>query len=124
MATTAILPATLEIPQRVVTSPDPDGSTLTQYAVPNLAQLIRVGAFCNTASATLSLTVYLINSANLPYGVETVTFTAGATADWSTDYTGTVSGTDPVWPLGGAKFVAIKVNSVSGGSWTINAALG
>lgn len=113
---------------RTVTAADPDGSLVQQIIVQG-GQSVRVGASCNQKGATLSGSLYFLNSLMQPVGVAKITFTAGASPDWNiaaatstAPATGTfvaVPNYDPCWPLGGAKGVAFKADTVSGGSWTI-----
>ena len=122
--TTVALPATLEFPAREVSAADPDGAAVPRYTTGGLAQVVRIGAIATTASATLSGRLYLLDSDGNPLGAVPVTFTAPAAADWGASFVG-VGSVEACFPLGGAKHVAFKVDSVSPGStWTIAGTLG
>lgn len=122
--TIVALPATLEFPPREVSAPDPDGSAVPRYTAGGLCQTVRIGAWTLTPNAVLAGRLYLLDSDGNPLAVLPVSFTAGASADWGTEFTGTANA-DAAWPLGGAKAVAFKVDSLTSGSvWTITGALG
>ncbi len=107
---------------RTITAPDPDGSTVPQYSTA-WATTLRIGAICDTPNATLSVTVYLLNSIQQPLNVAPLQFTSGPAPDWAGFYTARPNLT-PMWPIGGAKIIAVKVDSmVSAATWTLLGAM-
>jgi hypothetical protein len=117
-----ILPATLELPPRQVNVPDPDASLVPWYAVAG-ATVIRIGAIGTTPDATLTLRVYFLGSNNTPIGTASIQFSTRSTSDFAGTYTADPT-YDPSWPLGGAKAVCLKADTVQGGSWTLVGSLG
>lgn len=117
------LGANLEFPPRTVTQPDPDGSLVTRYNVTGMCQLVRVGATCDTPGKSIALRVYWIDQQGRGVNAVAVTFTSPAKADWGTVCVG-LPGGDFVWPLAGAKQVAVKVDVITGGTWTLWGAMG
>lgn len=104
-----------------VSAPDPDGSTIpTQAAWPR--QSLRLCASSDTAGTSISVTVIFRGSAQQPVGTASIAFTAGATANFGAQFLA-VPAYDPCWPLSGAITIAVKVDAVTGGNWTITGAM-
>jgi hypothetical protein len=119
---TQSLPATLEF-SRTITTADSDGSQVPAYPTAS-ASSVRVGAICNTANCTLGLHVYLLGSSGQVISTAVVSFMTQASPDFGGMYSAVeTASVDPCWPLGGSKSVAVKVDSISGGTWTINGAM-
>ena len=111
--------ATLSVvPLSGVTTPDSDISSLTRYPCEGAA-LIRLGATCNTAQATLTCRIVFYDTLGVFVAVSSpVTFTADPTPLDGTLYLATPS-PDAWFPVGGPSIFAIHVDAVSGGTWTL-----
>lgn len=123
LAATATTVVTLptEFIRAGIAGPDPDGSAVPfQAAWP--CQSLRLGASCDTAGASLSLTVVFRGSAGQPIGTASLSFTAPAVANFAGTFLA-VPAYDPCWPLSGARTVGVKVDAVTAGTWTIAGAM-
>lgn len=119
---TITLTAALEFPPRTVSGADPDASSLQRYHIGQWSQAVRVGARCDSGGCTMAVRIYFLDSAGAPLGVVAVQFTSASAPDWAGLYIASASA-DPCWPLAGAKAIAVKVDSVSGGGWTLVGAM-
>lgn len=119
--TPVALSATLELPPRQVTGADPDASLVPTYATAG-STTIRIGATGSVANATMTLRIYFLGSAGTPIGVASIQFSTRSMPDFSGTYTADPS-FDPCWPLGGAKAIALKVDTATGGTWTLMGSL-
>lgn len=123
-ATIVTLDSNFEFPTRVVTTPDPDASAVPRYTAPAMSQVFRVGATCDTPGKSLTVRVYWLDSEGNPFSSIVVQYQSGSTADWAgITCVGTSASGDPCWPLGGAKAVAVKADTVTGGTWMLNGAM-
>jgi hypothetical protein len=105
-------------PRPGITAPDGDISTLPHYPC-EAASVIRVGAVCDTANATLSCRAVFFDAVGNFVAVSSaVTFTADPKALDSTQYLATPS-PDAWFPIGGPSIFAIHVDAVSAGTWTL-----
>ena len=105
-------------PRTGITAPDGDISTLTHYPCEG-ASLIRLGAVCNTARATLTCRIIFLDAIGDFAGASaSVTFTADATSLDGTSYLATPN-PDAWFPVGGPSIFAIHVDAVSAGTWTL-----
>ena len=105
-------------PRTGVTGPDGDISTLTHYPCEN-ATVIRLGAVCATAGATLSCRIVFLDAVgNFAAISSPVTFTADATPLDGTQCLATPN-PDAWFPIGGPSIFAIHVDAVSAGTWTL-----
>ncbi len=106
-------------PRPGITTPDGDISTLTHFPCEG-ASLIRLGAVCNTAGATLTCRIVFLDALGAFAAVSNpVTFTADPTPLDGTLYLGTPN-PDAWFPVGGPSIFAIHVNAVSAGTWTLS----
>lgn len=102
-----------------ITGPDSSASSLTAYGCGGAA-VVRLGALCTTASATLTCRVIFLDAAGTYVGATTaVTFTADSSTDEGSSYLAT-PGSDSWFPTGGASSYQVKVDSVSAGTWTLS----
>lgn len=109
---------------RQVSAPDPDGSVVPRFKVPGWPQMVRIGAMADTPGAAMSARIYLLDSEGGIVATIPVSFQASGSADWGVlGFSAVPTPGDAAWPLGGAKFVAIKVDAVSRGNWSIRGAL-
>ena len=105
-------------PRSGITAPDGDISTLTHFPCEN-ASVIRLGAVCDTAKATLSCRIIFLDAVgNFAAVSSTVTFTADKTSLDGTEYLATPE-PDAWFPIGGPSIFAIHVDAVSAGTWTL-----
>jgi hypothetical protein len=105
-------------PRPGVTAPDRDITTLTRYPCAG-ASLIRLGAVCDTAGATLTCRLVFFDVMGVFAGVSaSVTFTADAAPLAGPLYLGTPN-VDAWFPVGGPSICALHVDAVTGGSWTL-----
>jgi hypothetical protein len=105
-------------PRTGVTAPDGDISTLARYPC-GCASLVRLGAVCDTAGATLTCRIVFFDALGNFVGVSgAVTFTADATALDSTSHLATPN-PDAWFPIGGPSIFAVHVDAVSAGTWTL-----
>ena len=105
-------------PRSGITAPDGDIGTLTHYPCES-ASLIRLGAVCDTAGATLSCRVVFLDALGAFVAVSgTVTFTADARALDGPLCLATPE-PDAWFPIGGPSIFAVHVNAVSKGTWTL-----
>ena len=105
-------------PRPWITAPDGDIGTLPHYPCGG-ASLVRLGAVCNTAGATLTCRIVFLDALGAFVAVSgTVTFTADATALDGTSYLATPD-PDAWFPIGGPSIFGVHVNAVSGGTWTL-----
>jgi hypothetical protein len=105
-------------PRPAITGPDGDIGTLPHYPCEN-ASVIRLGAVCDTAGATLTCRVILLDAVgNLAAVSSAMTFTADATPLAGTQYLATPN-PDAWIPVGGPSIFAIHVDAVSKGAWII-----
>ena len=105
-------------PRPGITAPDGDISTLAHYPCEN-ASVIRLGAVCTTAGATLSCRIIFLDAVGGFAGVSSaVTFTSDATSLDGAQYLATPS-PDAWFPIGGPSIFAIHVDAVSAGTWTL-----
>jgi hypothetical protein len=101
-----------------ITAPDADASALGVFiAAP--AQSVRLGATVDAPGASLKASVYFLDASESPICVQRIGFTSPAAPDWGKGFVATPD-YDPCWPLGGAKALVVKVDGVSGGTWSIN----
>jgi hypothetical protein len=101
-----------------VTAPDHDITTLTRFPCAGAA-LIRLGAVCNTAGATLTCRLVFFDALGAFAAVSAaVTFTADAAPLAGPLYLATPN-VDAWFPVGGPSICAIHVDAVSGGTWTL-----
>jgi hypothetical protein len=110
------------LPRTGITAFDADASIF----IPTLVggrNSIRLGAVCTSATpgASIWLSLFFLDSNEQVVTVARLEYIAPAAPDWGTSYVGTPIGIDPCWPLGGADFVVVKVDSLSNGStWSID----
>lgn len=105
---------------RTITAPDGDISTLPRYTC-DTANLIRLGAECSLANQTLSCRLaFWDGNGNYAGMSQSVTFTSDAMAGDGTKFLATPS-IDPWFPTGGNSQFAIHADTVSGGSWPMDA---
>jgi hypothetical protein len=101
-----------------ITAADADAGTLPVVSLsPGLT--FRLGASCDRPNATLALRLYFLDSQSRAIGVQPITFTTSAAADWGPTFNGTPS-SESWWSIGAAKSLVIKADSVSPGStWSV-----
>lgn len=118
----AIIPSNPPSPEfsRSVTTPDTDGAIIPSYSVWPF-QIVRLNALCDHTPSSLTLEVLFLNSTLLPVGTARIQFISIASR-YGAYYLAT-SGDDCIWPIAGARAIALKVDSIMGGTWTITAAL-
>ena len=105
-------------PRPGITVPDGDISTLPHYPC-EAASLIRLGAVCDTAGATLTCRVVFFDMLGAFAAVSgAVTFTADPTALDGVLYLATPT-PDAWFPIGGPSVFAVHVDAVSKGTWTL-----
>jgi hypothetical protein len=105
-------------PRPGVTAPDGDISTLTHYPCEG-ASVIRLGAVCNTAGATLTCRIIFLDAVGDFVAVSSaVTFTTDPSPLDGTLYLATPN-PDAWFPVGGPSIFAIHVDAVSAGTWTL-----
>jgi hypothetical protein len=105
-------------PQAGITAPSGDISTLTHYPCES-ASVIRVGAVCSTAGATLTCRIIFLDAVGDFAAVSSpVTFTADTTSLDGTQYLATPN-PDAWFPIGGPSIFAIHVDAVSAGTWAL-----
>jgi hypothetical protein len=106
-----------------ITGADADASALQPYACQGLS-VATVSALCDTPSATITLRMFFYNSSLIPCGTSVaITFTSDATADFGQLFMG-MPNADFWRPTAGASYVAVKVDSVSSGRWSIHGSVG
>jgi hypothetical protein len=105
-------------PRSGITAADGDISALPHYPCEN-ASVIRLGAVCDTANATLTCRIVFLDAVGDFVAVSSaVTFATDAKALDSTQYLATPN-PDAWFPIGGPSIFAIHVDAVSAGSWTL-----
>ncbi len=101
-----------------INGPDADASVLPAISL-TPGQSFRIGASCATPNATLALRLYLLDSNARIVSIQTIAFSSGAAPDWAAVFNG-VPSYDPCWPVGGARNLVIKADSVTPGSvWNV-----
>jgi hypothetical protein len=108
-------------PYRVVSAPDENIKTVRTWPTTGSAWAT-IGAVCTTASSTLTFRLVAMDlEGNVTYVGPTITLTTGSgAADCGTVWLATPS-MDPTVSVS-SDLIAMKVDSVSGGTWTVNAA--
>jgi hypothetical protein len=102
---------------------DPDMSQLALFLCQG-ASVASLAAVSDTANATLTLRMIYFNSTQLPCGSSpAITFTSATTPDFGALFAGLPS-TETWRPSAGATSIGIKVDSVSGGRWSIHGTMG
>jgi hypothetical protein len=105
-------------PRPGITAPDGDISTIPRYPCGD-ASLVRLGAVCTTAGAALTCRIVFLDALGVFVAVSaSVTFTADAKPLDGTLYLATPD-PDAWFPIGGPSIMAIHVDAVSGGTWTL-----
>jgi hypothetical protein len=105
-------------PRPGITAPDGDIGTIPRYPCEG-ASLIRLGAVCDTAGATLSCRVVFLDTLGAYVAVSgAVSFAADASALDAGQYLATPT-PDAWFPIGGPSIFGIHVDAVSGGKWTL-----
>jgi hypothetical protein len=105
-------------PRPGVTAPDRDLTTLTRFSCAGTS-LIRLGAVCDTAGATLTCRIVFFDALGAFAAVSApVTFTADAAPLAGPLYLATPN-VDAWFPVGGPSIYALHVDTVSGGTWTL-----
>ena len=101
-----------------ITAPDGDIAAIPRYPCEG-ASLIRIGAVCDTAGATLSCRVVFLDALGAYVAVSgAVSFAADASALDAGEYLATPT-PDAWFPIGGPSIFGIHVDAVSGGKWTL-----
>ncbi len=104
--------------QRLVSVPDQDAALVPTYPCGD-GDTLFIAATCATSLSVLTVRLFAFASFGVLSGIsQTIAFTSSATAD----YAGRFSGT-PNSPIGlaidGVTLAAVKVDSLTGGPWTI-----
>jgi len=105
-------------PRTGVTAPDGDIVSLTHYPCEG-ASLIRLGAVCSTAGATLACRIVFLDVLGAFVAVSgSVTFTADPAPLDGALYLATPN-LDAWFPVGGPSMFAVHVDAVSAGTWAL-----
>jgi hypothetical protein len=118
---TAQLAPTTTTSYRLVSAPDTNIKTVEAWPTTGSAWAT-IGAVCTTASSTLTFRLVAMDlEGNVTYVGPTITLTTGSgAADCGTVWLATPS-IDPTISVS-SDLLAMKVDTVSAGTWTINAA--
>jgi hypothetical protein len=106
-----------------ISAVDENAANIPIYPCPGMS-VGTMAALCDTGESTIALRVFFFNASNLPCGTSMpMTFTSGANADFGGLYLG-VPSSDFWRPLAGATSIGIKIDSISGGRWSIHGSMG
>jgi hypothetical protein len=117
-----VMPSLLssEFTRTGITAVDADASILTRNLTA-AANTILTGAVCDTGGCSLGVSLYLLGSLGQILKVIPMVFTSRLVADWGGAFSAEC--TNSLWGIQQAREVVVKVDSISSGTWTLNAAM-
>jgi len=106
-----------------VSAVDANSSNIQTFSCQGMS-VATMAAVCDSAEASITLRMIYFNASALPCGSSmAVTFTSAKKADFGTVFLG-MPNSDFWRPLAGATSIGIKVDSISGGRWSIHGSMG